>query len=141
MDSREFVRFLKHETIDETVRIVLKRLESPRLPQPVPQSVDDVQTGISNFYNSGALEEQKQAAWFRTLNEEQQGKFVEILQDCAELSAFSFCTLIDGVGCDYEETFDLFAIDAKGRRTLVNPQNSDMLHDLLSEVCAEELER
>ena len=32
------------------------------------------------------------------------------------------------------------AVDAEGREALVNPENSDMLHDLLSEVCAEDRE-
>ena len=141
MESREFVRLLKHEAIDEMVKVVLKKLKAPRSPQPIPEAEDAIQRGISEFYNAGARTEQQQAAWFDQLSEKQQEMLAEIILDCAELSASSICTLIDGVGGDYEGTFELYAIDSKGRRRLINPQNTDMLHDLLSEVCAEDRER
>lgn len=141
MNNREFVRLVKHEAIDEVVRIALNSLKSPRSPIPISDSADAIQNSFSNFYNAGVRAKQKQAAWFQQLNEEQQKVFVEILHDYIEFGALSFCTLLDGVGGNYEETFEIHSIDSKGRNTLINPDNSDMLHDLLSEVCAKDRER
>jgi hypothetical protein len=141
MDNREFARLVKREAIDEVVNVAIKKLKSPRSPRAVPESDDATQKSVLNFYNAGALKEQKQAAWFRQLSGEQQRVFEEILHDCAEISALSFCALIDGVGADYDQTFEIRAICSNGCKNLINPANSDMLHDLLSEVCAEAQER
>jgi hypothetical protein len=141
MESREFVRLVKHEAVDDVVRIMLEKLKSPRPPRPVAEPADPIQKSVSDFFNAGAIHQQQQAAWFLQLDEEQQKVFTEILYDCAELSALSFCVLIDGVGGSHEGIFELRAVDAKGGRTLINPQNSDMLHDLLSDVCAEDRRR
>jgi hypothetical protein len=139
MDSREFVRMVKHEAVDSAVRIVLTKLESPRSPQPIPESADVIQRGISNFYNAGALVEQRQSAWFSHLPDEQKKMLAEIVSETAELSALSFCTLIDGVSGPYEGVFEIVAV-SNGRRKTLNPENTDMLHDLLSDVCAEDRE-
>ena len=138
MDGRDFVRMVKHEAVDDTLRVTIKALESPRQLKPVPDSTDPIQIGIAEFYNKGALDEQRKAAFYRGLTDEQRKVFVEILQDCVELSALSFCCLIDGVGGNWEGVFKVYAVDAREQRTLLNPENSDMLHDLLSEVCAED---
>jgi hypothetical protein len=138
MDGHEFVRILKHEAVDEAVRITLQKLESPRLPQPLPESDDLIEKGIAEFFNQGAVAQQRKAAWFRGLGDDQQATLVEILNECTELSALSVCALLDGVGGPYEGTFELQAVDAQGRKTRVNAENSEMLHDLLSDVCEED---
>jgi hypothetical protein len=137
MDSREFVRSLKHEAADSVVSSILRKLKSPRQLQATTESDDPIQNGITEFFNQGARSQQQQAAWFRQLGDEQQRVLVNILEECAELSALSVCTLLDGV-CNYEGTFELSAVDSKGKKTRLNPENSEMLHDLLSDVLEEE---
>ena len=60
----------------------------------------------------------------------------ELLQECAELSAVAFLGVLDGIG-SYEGSFKLIAMDEKGDRTVVNPENSEMLHDVFYDVRAE----
>jgi hypothetical protein len=138
MDSREFVRLLKHEGVDSVVSSILRKLKSPRQPQATAESDDPIQRGVTEFINQGARVRQQQAAWFRQLSDEQQRVLINMLEECAELSALSVCTLIDGVGGNYEGTLELSAVDSKGKKTRLNPENSEMLHDLLSDVLEEE---
>lgn len=60
-----------------------------------------------------------------------------ILEDCAERAVASFFTLLDGVGGSHEGVFEVLAVDSDDQRTILNPQNTEMLHDLFSEVCEE----
>jgi hypothetical protein len=138
MNSREFVRIVKQEAVDYVVRSISNTLRSPLPLRPEPDLGDPIKHSIADFYNTGAAVEQRRSAWFQQLSEEQQTMLAGILRDCAELSAHSFCGLIDGVGGGYEGVFELVAIDSNGRKRIVNPENTDMLHDLLSEICAEE---
>jgi len=138
INGREFVRMLKHEVMDATVHSVLKSLSSPRSPRPVPTSPDPIQRSMAEFFNRGAERQQQRAAWFRSLSPEQQGMLSSLLEECAEMSTLSFCTLIDGVGGPWDGAFEIWAVDAHDRKTLLNPQNSDMMHDLLSDICEEE---
>jgi len=141
MNSREFVRLVKQEAIDGTIQSILNALESPRSVQPSPESEDAIQKSIADFFSAGAREQQRRAAWYRGLTTEDRTTIKEILANCAELSAFSFCTLLDGVGGKYDGAFELSAVDLQGRRSILNPNNADMLHDLLSDVCEEGRER
>ena len=49
-----------------------------------------------------------------------------------------FFTLLDGVSGPFEGVFEVVAIDSDERRQIVNPENTDMLHDLFSEICEED---
>src|SRR3974390_2592189 len=119
MDRRDFARLVKEEAIDAVVRDTLNHLNSPRIPNPASQSTDLIQTSMAAFFDKVAIEQQRRATWFRQLNVEQQSILVEILRDCAELSAFNFCCLIDGVGGKYEGTFEISAVDSIGKRTVL----------------------
>jgi hypothetical protein len=138
INSREFVLMLKREAIDGSAQSILKSLSSPRVPLPIPDSGDPVQRGMAEFFNKGAQKEQRQAEWFRSLGPKEQAMLASLLEETAEMSALSFCTLIDGVGGPWEGVFEIWAVDSHEHKTLLNPENSEMLHDLLSEVCEEE---
>jgi len=43
--------------------------------------------------------------------------------------------LLDGVGGSYEGVFEVVAVDGEDR-VVVNPENTEMLHDTFSDVCA-----
>lgn len=138
MDSRDFIRMLKHEAVDGAIQSTLRSLRSPRVPQPVPDPGNSVQKSIADRFNAGAEREQAQSTWFRSLSAEHQAMLISLLEECVESCALSVCTLIDGVGGPWEGVFELTAVDANDHRTVLNPENSDMLHDLLSEVIEEE---
>ena len=140
MDGRQFTRLVKQEAIDGPVKSILKTLTSPRVPRILAVSADPIQSRIDLFLESAAQAQKQRAELFRSLNYDQQAMLGDILRECAELSALSFCTLLDGVGGNYEGVFRVHAVDSQGKNTLLNPDNSEMLHDLLSEVCAEERE-
>jgi hypothetical protein len=137
MDSREFVQLLKHEAVDSAVSSILKKLKIPRQLQATTESDDPIQKGVTEFINQGARIQQHQAAWFRQLSDEQKSILINLLEECTQLSALYACTLLDGVS-HYEGTFELSAVDPKGKKTRLNPENSEMLHDLLSDVLEEE---
>lgn len=59
-----------------------------------------------------------------------------ILEECAEQVLASFFCLVDGVGGNYEGVFEIVAVEEE-RRKLLNPQNTEMLHDIFSDVCEE----
>lgn len=59
----------------------------------------------------------------------------DILEDCAETAIASFFTLLDGVGGNYEGVFQIVAIDSTNHRNVLNPENTEMLHDIFSEAC------
>jgi hypothetical protein len=136
MDACSFARLVREEAIDATVQAALKQLISPSAPRSITQAADPLHASAAEFFNRGAIEQQRRAAWFQQLNDEQQSIVADILRDCAECSALSFCSLIDGIGGNYEGAFEITAIDSEGTRTVLNPENSEMLHDVLSEVCA-----
>ncbi len=139
MDSREFVKLAKHETVDNTIKVLIDHLRTPRRPRPaavekVPGIVAD---SLREWFNEGAIRQQRQAAWFATLGEDGQRTLFGLLEECAELAASSFFALIDGVGGEFEGVFEIVAVFG-GNRTVLNPQNTEMLHDLFSDVCEEE---
>jgi hypothetical protein len=69
------------------------------------------------------------------LTEEEQQIVQTLIEEVAELSVFSVLTTIDGVAGPYEGVFEVVAVDAEEHRTLINPQNTEMLHDLFSDIC------
>jgi len=75
MESREFVRLVKHEAVDETVRIIMKKLHSPQLPGPavVESNLNPIMAGaINQWSNEHATAEQRRAGWFGELGEQSQ---------------------------------------------------------------------
>ena len=136
MDNREFVRLAKREAIDSAVKNILGKLNAPRANGPLPavQADDIVAAPIDRWFNEGAIRQQRQAAWFASLDAEGQETLRGLLEECAELSGYGFFTLIDGVGGDSEGVFELVHVCGE-EKTVLNPQNTDMLHDLFSEVC------
>jgi hypothetical protein len=131
MDARKFVELAKLEAVDGVVAQTLKTLEMPRV---IPQTARD--TGhIADWLRRRALEEQKRAAWFTALSEDERQTFSSIATEVAELAVLSLLSLIDGVGGNYSGVFEIVAVDSNDQRTLLNPENSEMLHDLFSEVC------
>ena len=75
---------------------------------------------------------------FRNLLPDDRSRIESIIKGTAELSTFSFLTLIDGVAGSYEGVFEIVAVDAYENRTVINPENTEMLHDVFSEICEEE---
>jgi len=140
INDRQFVQMVKRESVDSTVEIMIKRLKSPRTPQPIPADQDEQSAAAlaGRSFNEGKLKEQQQASWSAGLGDEGQSILRSLLEECAELSTLGFLTLIDGVGGPWEGIFEIVAVSAKEGRTVINPQNTEMLHDIFSDVCEED---
>ena len=140
MECREFVKLAKREAVDSAVQIVMQRLRSPRVPAPPAAEYPAGSPGewIHKRYNQAALEEQFQAAWFATLDAGGREILRELLAECAELAGFGFFTLIDGVGGDCDGVFEIIHVSGDEERTVLNPQNTEMLHNVFSEICEAE---
>ncbi len=137
MNSRDFVQMVKSYSIDDVVQRTMKELESPRRPGQTRTS-NVIERSISEFQNKQFAISERRSEWFNGLAMEQKEMLRDALQECAENAVTTLFTLIDGVGGPYEGVFEIVAIDSKEQRYVLNPQNSDMLHDLFSEVCQEE---
>ena len=72
--------------------------------------------------------------WSEQLSEDDQATFRDEIRECAELTFVSFLTLIDGVDCGSEGVFEIVAVDAKGNRMVLNPQNTEMLHNIFYDI-------
>ena len=112
MDAHEFLTMVKGEAVDYPPRSILKRLQTTQGDEP-------------------------EARWFRALDENGQRIIQSLLQECAELSVFGFLTLLDGVGGPYPGVFQIIALDGEENRTLLNPEDGEMLHDTFSKLVAE----
>lgn len=136
MDSCEFVMIAKQYAVDEVVRECVKELKSPRPPKgsPAPRSL--VEESIRQWLNDRSLVEQRRSDWFKRLAEDDQRLMRNILEECAEKVLASFFCLVDGVGGNYEGVFEIVAVEEE-RREVLNPQNTEMLHDIFSDVCEE----
>jgi hypothetical protein len=64
----------------------------------------------------------------------------DVLEDCAGEVLGNFFCLIDGVCGNYNGVFEIVAVDGDERK-IVNPQNTEMLHDLFSEICEQDQQR
>ena len=137
MDSRQFVVMTKQYAVDEVVEEVVSALKAPRLPADQQVVHNDVEQSISKWINDHSLVERQRSEWFNQLTEENRKMVRAILEDCAERAVASFFTLLDGVGGAYEGVFEVVAVDSEEQRSVLNPQNTEMLHDLFSEVCEE----
>jgi hypothetical protein len=137
MDSRQFVAMTKQYAVDKVVEEVVGALKKPRLPAEQQVAHNDVEPSISMWMNDHSLVERQRAEWFNQLTEENRKMVRAILEDCAERAVASFFILLDGVGGVYEGVFEVVAVDSEEQRSILNPQNTQMLHDLFSEVCEE----
>ena len=136
MDNRKFVAMVKKEAVDDVVKIIVNGLGSPpSLFTAKPN--DEIGQSVATFRNKAGAEKRNQSEWFKRLNKDEQGVVQRLLEECAELAVANLFTLIDGVGGNYEGVFEIVAIDSKDRRQVINPEDTEMLHDLFSEVCEE----
>jgi len=136
MDAREFIEVIQHEAIDSPYKKILKELLHPKPTVPLEAWTSEVDKSVGVSLHDRAQTEQRRARWFNDLDDNGREFVKELLQECAELSAVSFLGVLDGIG-SYEGTFRLIAMDAKGNRTVVNPENGEMLHDVFYDARAE----
>jgi hypothetical protein len=137
MDSCEFVVKTKQYAVDDTVNQIFKTLTTPRPAKRLHGSGSPVEQDISQWINDHSLLEQRRSEWFNRLKEDDQVMIRDFLEDCAELAVASFFTFLDGVGESYEEIFEIVAIGSDNQRNVLNPQNTEMMHDIFYEVCEE----
>jgi hypothetical protein len=138
MDARTFALMIKRFAVDGTAQTEIQELESPRLPNRAARQTDPVSQKISEGFGRQAATQQKRSDWFLSLSESDRTIIRALINDCAEKTAFSLMCLIDGVGGEFDGVFEIVAIDAIDRRMIQNPENSEFLHDLLSEVCEQD---
>jgi hypothetical protein len=134
MKSRDFVQMVKRYSVDDVVEETIKELQTPRRP-PQTQSSGVIGRSISQWENKRFAISKGRSEWFNGLPEKEKGVFQDILQDCVQNAVTTLFTMIDGVGGPYEGVFEIVAIDSDEQRYVINPQNTDMLHDLFTEVC------
>ena len=134
MDSQEFVNEIKRYAVDDTVEQVMRSLRSPRLFNVSSEFEQSGMNGLAQRMADQNREKQRRAAWFDELSEDDRTIVRQVVTECAELTGFGFMTFLDGVGGDTEGVFELVQVVGEDRNIL-NPENSEMLHDLFSEVC------
>jgi hypothetical protein len=135
MDSRQFALLAKQHAVHEVVEQLVKSLTAPTTSQGMatPTPADD----FSSWLKAQSSIQQQRSEWFSRLAEKDQKLVAAILQECAELSVSSLFALIDGVAGEYEGVFEIVAVESPEQRTVINPENTEMLHDVFAEVCAD----
>ena len=95
MDSREFVNLVRREAVDNPFNIIMKKLTTPRAPKPIAPEhrAGSPSESINKWFHEGGIKEQRQAAWFASLNADDQAILKGLIEECAELSGFGFFTL------------------------------------------------
>ena len=136
MDAREFIEVIRRDAIDDPYKQMLKQLLQPKSTVPMEAWTSEVDKSVGVSLRARAELEERRSRWFNSLDDNGRDIVKELLQECAELSAVAFLGVLDGIG-SYEGSFKLIAMDAKGDRTVVNPENSEMLHDVFYDVRAE----
>ena len=125
MDCMEFVVKIKQYSVDETVRSTISRLEAPQFML--------VESDESIKSRNRSLE--RESAWFAKLTPEDRSIFHAILQECAEGTLSEAFCFLDGVGGDSDGVFEVVECVEGQPKNVLNPKNSDRLHDLLSDIC------
>jgi len=136
MDSRQFALLAKH-AVNEVVEQLIKSLRTPHTIPRRTAAKTPLDDSLSSWLEAQSRVQQQRSEWFSRLAEDDQDVVAAILQECAELSASSLFALIDGVAGDYKGVFEIVAVSA-GQRTVINPENTEMLHDVFAEVCADD---
>jgi hypothetical protein len=137
LNNVDFVSRTKRYAVDDTVEMIMKSLRSPRIMSAKTKNADPIGQGVSEWMEKRSREEQRRSEWFKRLSADDQLILRNILVGCAEMTAASIFTFLDGVGGDSEGVFEIVEVVGDERTTL-NPENSEMLHDLFSEVCEQE---
>jgi hypothetical protein len=139
MEANGFVKYAKRYAVDDTVVSMLRELASPRIsPKSEPQN--EIQRSISEYVQRAEEKAQQQSAWFLSLETYGQQQVRNLLQECAEHTLLSFFCLLDGVGGQLDGVFEIVQVVDEEDRTVLNPENTDFLHTLLSEVCERDRE-
>lgn len=138
MDGRTFALMAKKRAVDENVASLVRSLRSARFRRTPVDTSDHVSRGISSWIKKHADDEGERSAWFLGLNEADQKRVEELMAECSETAVSSLMCLIDGVDSSWEGVFEIVAIDQEDGRTVINPENTEFLHDLFSEVCEEQ---
>ena len=129
MNNLDFVSRTKRYAVDNTVEIIMKSLRSPRITAPQNENTRPIDKGISDWMEKKSREEQRRSEWFKRLGADDQIIFRDILESCAEMTPLSMFSFVDGVGGHSEGVFEIVEVVGDERNTL-NPENSEMLHDL-----------
>jgi len=76
--------------------------------------------------------------WFHRLSQDEQKIVENILRECAERTLANLLCLLDGVDGSYQGVFEIVAVNGDDR-TVVNPENTEMLHDIFYDIHEEGL--
>jgi hypothetical protein len=133
MDNREFVVMAKRYAVDDVIRECLNELRTPRPPERSPAPRGPIEEGMARWLNDRSVVGRCRSDWFNRLSGDEQRLVGNILEECAERTLENLFCLVDGVGGGYEGVFEIVAVNGKDR-AVVNPQNTEMLHDIFSEV-------
>ncbi len=117
MNGHEFVQAVKLHVIDAAADGVLKNLRT-------------------SHSRSSTIALQNISKWFNGLSNSDQLHIAEAVRMAAHSAAFGLFCVIDGVrvvesGPEKSE-FRLMAISPNGSETTLNPEDGEMLHDLLN---------
>ncbi|APZ94502.1 hypothetical protein [Fuerstiella marisgermanici] len=117
MNAHEFIQAVKLRVIDAAADGVLKNLKT-------------------SHSRSSTIALQEISKWFNGLSNSDQRHVAKVVQMTAHSAAFGLFCVIDGVrvvesGPEKSE-FRLMAISANGSETTLNPDDGEMLHDLLN---------
>jgi hypothetical protein len=123
MTIEEFVKAVKIQTSDATIKGTLKSLSSPPGRKPRAQDVHLSQ-------------------WYNRLNSTDRQRLGEALREAAELAVFSFFCVLDGVSV-VEATPDKGEVEiyfVKGsERIRLNDPHREELHNVFNGMCQEDL--
>lgn len=140
MNSHEFVVMAKRYAIDDVIRECLNELKTPRLPEHSPPPRGQIEESLTRWLNDHSAVQRRRSEWFKNLSADEQRIVKNMMEECAERALGNLFCLVDGVGGDYEGVFEIVAVNGEDR-AVVNPENTEMLHDIFSEVCQENRER
>ena len=116
-DSREFVQIVKHHASDGVGRDTLKSALRTNPFDANPDSSERIRKFVEN------------------LSESDKQTLSLILQEAAERAVFGTLCVLDGVGGNFDGVFEIYAVDPDDSKSHVNPENTEMLHDIYSELC------
>ena len=119
LGSRDFVNILKQHASDG---VGLEVIKSALRPNP---------------FDSSPQRSKRIREFIEGLSESDRETLSSLLQDAAEFSIAGALCVLDGVGGNYNGTFELYSFESDETKHLVNSENSEMLHDIYSELLSE----
>lgn len=135
MDARGFVAIVKKHVVEGTIEDTMSALVATPVEPTSPNPEDSpVMRSFAEFVHRAKLRRFREAVWFQGLLEEDRERITALLCECAERTASSFFAVLDGVGGQAPGVFEIVEVNGRKRRVL-NPESSEMLHDLFSELC------